>query len=545
MRKILEIAHESVFGAHLGAHKTIQRIKFLFYWPGMVKEIKAYCSSCHGCQLRKVILSVDKIPITPVPRPELPFQVVNVDLFGPVDPVSSQGHKYILCLMDQHSRWPEAIPLKSLTAKSTCEALLEIFSRTGIPEVIVMDNATNFTASLTQEFLKILGACPRFSTPYHPEGNGLLERWNQTLKNMLHHIIREEGRSWHRHIPFLLWAYREVPNATTGTPPFLLMYGRDPKGPLSILKSIWTGNTLLPLNMKGPVESYLKRLKENRQKKHREFAPGDQGLVLIPDSTNKLYARWTGPVKVVKRVKPNSYYLQMAGGNLRLLHVNKIREYRARVQTVGVIYDIDDEFVEIYETPTVPAAEKNDEALDGVTLDYLSKKQQTQLKDLLHRHRTLFSGKIKRAKVGEHVIKLKNEEETMKPKTYKIPENLKRKVDVQIDELLELGLIEPVVSEIAHPVVCVHKKVGTIRLCIDFRSLNALTVPDAYPMQNMMELNFLVGKKKFITVLDMLKGYWSIPMEDSSKYLTAFRTHRGQYQGNVLPFGLRNAAATY
>ncbi|GFS88205.1 retrovirus-related Pol polyprotein from transposon 17.6 [Trichonephila clavipes] len=96
----------------------------------------------------------------------------------------------------------------------------------------------------------------------------------------------------------------------------------------------------------------------------------------------------------------------MAGGNLRLLHVNKIREYRARVQTVGVIYDIDDEFGEIYETPIVPAAEKNDEALDR-------------------------------------------------------------------------------------------------------------------------------------------KGYWSIPMENSSKHLTAFRTHRGQYQWNVLPFGLRNAAATY
>ncbi|GFV31195.1 retrovirus-related Pol polyprotein from transposon opus [Trichonephila clavipes] len=71
--KILEIAHESVFGAHLGAHKTIQRIKSSCYWPGMVKEIKAYCSSCHGCQLRKVIRSVDKIPITPVSSPELPF----------------------------------------------------------------------------------------------------------------------------------------------------------------------------------------------------------------------------------------------------------------------------------------------------------------------------------------------------------------------------------------------------------------------------------------------------------------------------------------
>ncbi|GFW25928.1 retrovirus-related Pol polyprotein from transposon 17.6 [Trichonephila clavipes] len=113
----------------------------------------------------------------------------------------------------------------------------------------------------------------------------------------------------------------------------------------------------------------------------------------------------------------------------------------------------------------------------------------------------------------------------MKPKTYKIPENLKRKVDVQIDGLLELGLIEPVVSEIAHPVVCVHKKEGTIRLCIEFRSLNALTVPDAYPMQNMMELNFLVGKKKFVTVLDMLKGYWSIPGMANQWHATEYFGH--------------------
>ncbi|GFX23025.1 retrovirus-related Pol polyprotein from transposon 17.6 [Trichonephila clavipes] len=168
------------------------------------------------------------------------------------------------------------------------------------------------------------------------------------------------------------------------------------------------GNALLPLNMKGSVESYLKKLKEklevathkakltndvlqgsyakyyNRQKKHRGFAPGDQVLVLIPDSTNKLYARWTGVVKVVKRVKPNLYYLQMAGGNLRLLHVNKIREYRARVQTVGVVYDIGDEFGEIYEKPTVPAAKRNEAALDRGKLDYLSKKQQTQLKRIFY-----------------------------------------------------------------------------------------------------------------------------------------------------------------
>ncbi|GFX53216.1 retrovirus-related Pol polyprotein from transposon 17.6 [Trichonephila clavipes] len=180
----------------------------------------------------------------------------------------------------------------------------------------------------------------------------------------------------------------------------------------------------------------------------------------------------------------------MAGGNLRLLHVNKITEREFKWLELFMILMMNSvRYMKSQQFLQLRRMTKH----WTVTLDYLSKKQQTQLKDLLHRHRTLLCGKIKRAKVGEHVIKLKTEEETMKPKTYKIPENLKRKVDVQIDKLLELGLIEPVVSEIAHPVVCVHKKDGTIRLCIDFRSLNALTVPDAYPMQNMMELNFLVG----------------------------------------------------
>ncbi|GFW96078.1 transposon Ty3-G Gag-Pol polyprotein [Trichonephila clavipes] len=84
------------------------------------------------CQLTRSVRVKDRSPITPVARPELPFQVVNMDLIGPIDPPSSKGHKYILCLVDQHTRWGEAMPVTSLSAKVTCEALLSIFSRTEI-----------------------------------------------------------------------------------------------------------------------------------------------------------------------------------------------------------------------------------------------------------------------------------------------------------------------------------------------------------------------------------------------------------------------------
>ncbi|GFT86948.1 integrase catalytic domain-containing protein [Trichonephila clavipes] len=77
------------------------------------------------------------------------------------------------------------------------------------------------------EFTKRIGSSPRFSCPGYPASNGLVERWNKVLKDMIHHVIREDPRSWDRQLPFLLFAYREVPNTTTGVSPFRLLYGRE------------------------------------------------------------------------------------------------------------------------------------------------------------------------------------------------------------------------------------------------------------------------------------------------------------------------------
>ncbi|GBO43897.1 Gag-Pol polyprotein [Araneus ventricosus] len=133
--------------------------------------------------------------------------------------------------MDQHSSWPEAVPLRNLTAKSTCDALLEIFMRTGIPNVIASDQGTNFISKLTQEFHKRLGSSPNFSCPGYPASNSLVERYNKVLKQMLHHVIRTDPSNCDKHIPYLLFAYREVPNCTTGVSPFQLMYGRQARIP--------------------------------------------------------------------------------------------------------------------------------------------------------------------------------------------------------------------------------------------------------------------------------------------------------------------------
>ncbi|GFX22355.1 retrovirus-related Pol polyprotein from transposon opus [Trichonephila clavipes] len=116
----------------MGPKKTLERIEYSFFWEGLRSDVKKFCESCKECQLTRSVRIKDRSPITPVARSELPFQVVNMVLIGPIDPPSSKGHTYILCLVDQHTRWGEARPVTSLSAKVTREALLKIFSRTGI-----------------------------------------------------------------------------------------------------------------------------------------------------------------------------------------------------------------------------------------------------------------------------------------------------------------------------------------------------------------------------------------------------------------------------
>ncbi|GFW11824.1 retrovirus-related Pol polyprotein from transposon opus [Trichonephila clavipes] len=115
--EVLKLAHTSVFSSHMGPKKTLERIKYSFFWEGLRADVKKFCESCKECQLTRSVRIKDRSSSTPVARPELPFEVGNMDLIGPIDPPSLKGHKYILRLVDQHTRWGEAVPLTSLSAK--------------------------------------------------------------------------------------------------------------------------------------------------------------------------------------------------------------------------------------------------------------------------------------------------------------------------------------------------------------------------------------------------------------------------------------------
>ncbi|CAM5149086.1 unnamed protein product [Natator depressus] len=128
---------------------------------------------------------------------------------------------------------------------------------------------------------------------------------------------------------------------------------------------------------------------------------------------------------------------------------------------------------------------------------------------------------------------------------YRVSPQAKTAIEREIQDMLQMGVIRPSGSTWTSPVVLVPKPDGEIRFCVDYLKLNAVTRPDNYPMPCTDELLEKLGWAQFISTLDLTKGYWQVPLDESAKERSAFTTHVGLYEFNVLPFGLWNAPATF
>ena len=133
-----------------------------------------------------------------------PFERIATDIIGLL-PRSRSGNRYVLVMCDYGTRYPEAVPLKSLEAAKIAEELVALFARVSIPKEILTDQGSNFTSQLLAELYRLLKVSAIRTSPYHPQTDRLVERFNQTLKEMLHKSAQEDGKDWDKLIPF---AYR-------------------------------------------------------------------------------------------------------------------------------------------------------------------------------------------------------------------------------------------------------------------------------------------------------------------------------------------------
>ncbi|XP_069109726.1 uncharacterized protein [Argopecten irradians] len=152
--KVISMAHESILSGHLGIRRTIQRVMTEFFWPGVQADVTRFCRSCDICQRTFPKGRVPKAPLGTMPLIDTPFKRIAVDLIGPLDPPTERKNRYILTVVDYATRYPEAVPLPGIEAERVAEALVDIFSRVGIPSEMLTDQGTQFTSAVMKEYIR-------------------------------------------------------------------------------------------------------------------------------------------------------------------------------------------------------------------------------------------------------------------------------------------------------------------------------------------------------------------------------------------------------
>ena len=551
--KVLSLAHSIPLAGHLGKEKTRKRIMQHFYWPTIYKDVEHFCRCCRQCQ-KSSNKGVPKAPLVPLPIISTPFEKIAMDIVGPL-PRSRSGHRYILVICDYSTRYPEAIPLRNIDAEHIAEELIKVFARVGIPEEILTDQGSNFTSKLLSELYRLLKIQAVRTSPYHPQSDGLVERFNQTLKMMLRKFVTKEGKDWDKLLPYVLFAYREVPQASTGFSPFELIYGWKVRGPMAVLREAWESGKSQDASvvahvvqireqlqqMTDLVEQNMEKAQANQKKwydrnaRSRKFEPGDQVLVLLPTSTSKLLAQWQGPYEVVKPIGEVDYMINMHDrrNKRRVFHVNMLKQFHCSTDENSsfLVSDTGESSAE-NEVPDdeIPSWNSNQNGYPKIG-DQLSVSQRCELQKLLDEFTDVLKDKPGRTTIVEHTINTGMANPVRLP-PYRVPHAYREMVESELKEMLDNGIIEPSASQWSASMVLVKKKDGSLRICVDYRRLNSVSQVDAYPMPRVDELLDRLGKANFISTMDLTRGYWQVPVAERDRH-------------KVMPFGLQGAPATF
>ena len=518
------------------------------------KEVRAFVRTCGSCQKAAKNTNA-KAPLQPLPIVSEPFAKVAFDIAGPL-PRTTKGNKYLLTMICLFTKFPAAIPLRRVDNETVLNAMMEMFSTFGLPQEILTDQGSVFCSRLTRACCKLLNINKLKTSPYHPLSNGSLERWHACLKSML----RKEGgnlKEWDITLKYLLLAYRDSPHSVTGFSPFTLMFGREVKGPLEVLRTSWSegdGEDCSVAEWLVGVKARMSEMAElvsDREKvakdkmkayydkgaKVKSFLVGEKVLVRRPALHGKFDKAWDGPFEVAKVVSPVTYLIKRPGhsSQSKCIHTNLLRKWVTPVEAVHKVAFVLEEDGECQTPPRLKLARENFVPSPG---------QEKGLQTVLQNFSDVLNPKPGRTDLSTFSINTGDHDPVCGPH-WRIPPKWLEEVRRQVDDLLSLGIIAPSVSPWASSVVTVKKKDGGIRICVDYRALNACTQPDPYLMPLIEEILDTLASAKVISKIDLNKGFHQIPVKPEDQEKTAFFTPWGKFQFVVMPFGVRNGPATF
>jgi transposase InsO family protein len=231
----LEAAHDSlVGGGHQGVSHTHAKIIEKWWWPRAYVDTKHWIASCTTCgRAHKSKLRLSG-PLNPIVVHE-PFELVVMDVLGPFH-TTAKGNRFVLVITDHLSKWVTAIPMATTTSVAVAEALIErICLIHGMPRRIITDQGSNFNSEMITALYSALHIAKSTTTAYHPQGNGLTERYNDTLCSVIAKIMDEHPLDWDEVLGQATFAYNTSMHALTKLSPYYILYGREPRTPAEFL----------------------------------------------------------------------------------------------------------------------------------------------------------------------------------------------------------------------------------------------------------------------------------------------------------------------
>ena len=330
--EILSNVHDHIAGAHFGLNKTFSKLKQRYWWKGMFKDVEHWIKSCVECSMRKSPRNSKKAPLLPIPV-EGAFDRVAVDVLGPFPP-SSKGSRYIVVFSDYLTRWVEAFPVPSVEATVIARLLIdEIISRHGAPRVLLSDRGTNFLSKVVAEVCKIFQIQKVNTSSYHPQTDGLVERFNSTLCQSLSMYVSKNQKDWDEFIPLILFAHRTSVLDAIGDSPFYVLYGREPRLPIDVKylppaaddlstsvldyrKRIVEKVELAQNLARENLQRAQQKIKDYYDQKTKEpvFEVGQRVWVYTPRTrkglSKKLMHNWLGPYRIVEKLSPVHFKLR-------------------------------------------------------------------------------------------------------------------------------------------------------------------------------------------------------------------------------------------
>ena len=313
-------------GAHFGRDKTTHKIQERYFWPGMVADIANHVNSCLPCAQNNTRRQKPPGALKPIPPPEGIWKLLSMDFHGPIAPTTKRGNRYIISLTDVLSKFVITKAVRDCTATTAVDFLVkDVILKYGTPTSILTDNGSHFTAQLMNQLFQRIGVTHLYSTVYHPQTNGQIERFNSTMDGKIVALCNERRTNWDEVLPYVTFNYNTSIHATTKQVPFEMMHGRQATLPFDQQANL-ISLTQDPEH-RNKIKDYLETLTEvarknilkNQQRyktrydSHRRdwtLRINDLVLVKTRGARNKFDIRYEGPFQITQALGRKTFVVQ-------------------------------------------------------------------------------------------------------------------------------------------------------------------------------------------------------------------------------------------